>query len=79
MILAMTEADAGHAYGPEVEYEIRERVRADYARAAELVNYSDARLVSVQHEHGIFVIALTSASRASRWSSSSASASTART
>jgi glycosyltransferase involved in cell wall biosynthesis len=54
MVLAMTEPEGEHAYGAEVEYEIRERVRADYVRAAELVNYSDARLVSIQHEHGIF-------------------------
>lgn len=54
MVLAMTDPGGEHVYGPEVEHEIRERVRADYARAAELVNYSDAGAVSIQHEHGIF-------------------------
>ena len=29
-------------------------MKGDYARAAEFVNYSDVRLVSVQHEYGIF-------------------------
>ena len=29
-------------------------MKGDYARAAEFVNYSDVRWVSVQHEYGIF-------------------------
>jgi glycosyltransferase involved in cell wall biosynthesis len=37
-----------------VKFEIRQNVKADYARAAEFVNYSSVRLVSVQHEYGIF-------------------------
>ena len=37
-----------------MKYEIRQGVKADYARAAEFVNYSDVRLVSIQHEYGIF-------------------------
>ena len=35
-------------------FEIRQNAKADYARAAEFVNYSPVRLVSVQHEYGIF-------------------------
>ena len=38
----------------EVEYEIRQGTKGDYARAAELVNYKDVRWVSLQHEYGIF-------------------------
>jgi glycosyltransferase involved in cell wall biosynthesis len=37
-----------------VKFEIRQNVKADYARAAEFVNHSRVRLVSVQHEYGIF-------------------------
>ncbi len=54
MILAMTDSGGQYEYPPEVKYEIRQGVRADYARAAEFVNYSHARLVSLQHEYGIF-------------------------
>src|SRR4051794_27019143 len=54
MALAVTDPGGQHDYPPEVRYEIRQGVKGDYARAAEFVNYSDVRLVSVQHEHGIF-------------------------
>jgi glycosyltransferase involved in cell wall biosynthesis len=54
MIVALTDPGGQYEYPRQVGYEIRQGVRADYARAAEFVNYSDVRLVSVQHEHGIF-------------------------
>jgi glycosyltransferase involved in cell wall biosynthesis len=54
MIIALTDTGGQYAYPEVVKYEIRQGSRGDYARAAELVNYSDVRLVSVQHEHGIF-------------------------
>jgi glycosyltransferase involved in cell wall biosynthesis len=53
-ILAVTEPGGQHQYPAEVKFEIRQNVKADYARAAEFVNYSEARLVSIQHEYGIF-------------------------
>ena len=43
-----------YEYPSEVKFEIRQNVKADYARAAEFVNYSHVRLVSIQHEYGIF-------------------------
>ena len=43
-----------YQYPAEVKFEIRQNVKADYARAAEFVNYSHVRLVSIQHEYGIF-------------------------
>src|SRR5688572_1490203 len=57
-IIAMTDqmqsgSDA-RALSPCVRCEIRRGVKADYARAADFVNYSDIRLVSIQHEYGIF-------------------------
>ncbi len=54
LALAITDPGAQYEYGEEVKYEIRQGVKADYARAAEFVNYSDVRLVSIQHEYGIF-------------------------
>lgn len=54
MILAVTDPGGQYEYPEEVKYELRQAVKGDYARAAEFVNYSDARLVSVQHEYGIF-------------------------
>jgi glycosyltransferase involved in cell wall biosynthesis len=54
MTLALTDPGAQYEYPPEVGYEIRQGVKGDYARAAEFLNYSDIRLVSIQHEHGIF-------------------------
>lgn len=54
MTLALSDAGEQYEYPPEVGYEIRQGVKGDYARAAEFLNYSDVRLVSIQHEHGIF-------------------------
>jgi glycosyltransferase involved in cell wall biosynthesis len=54
MTLAVTDPGGQYEYPDEVRYEIRQAMNGDYARAAEFVNYSDARLVSIQHEHGIF-------------------------
>ncbi|MDQ3580340.1 MAG: glycosyltransferase family 4 protein, partial [Pseudomonadota bacterium] len=52
--LAVTDPGGQYEYPRNVQYEIREEVKGDYARAAEFVNYTDVRLVSLQHEHGIF-------------------------
>jgi len=53
-IVAVTETGERHGQGGEVQYEIRQGIKADYARAAELVNYQNVRWVSIQHEYGIF-------------------------
>ena len=54
MVLAVTEPGGQYQYPAEVQFEIRQHVKADYARAAEFVNYSRVRLVCIQHEYGIF-------------------------
>ncbi len=54
VVLAVTEPSGQYQYPAEVKFEIRQNVKADYARAAEFVNYSRVRLVSLQHEYGIF-------------------------
>jgi glycosyltransferase involved in cell wall biosynthesis len=54
MVIAVTEPWGQYQYPPEVKFEIRQNTKADYLRAAEFVNYSDIRFVSIQHEYGIF-------------------------
>jgi glycosyltransferase involved in cell wall biosynthesis len=54
MIVAVSDLGGQYEYPHEVQYEIRHGVKGDYARAAEFINYSDVRLVSIQHEYGIF-------------------------
>ncbi len=53
-VVAVVREPAGAARRPEVAYEIRQDVRADYAAAAEFINAGSADIVSVQHEFGIF-------------------------
>jgi glycosyltransferase involved in cell wall biosynthesis len=54
LAIAVTDPSGDYEYPKEVEYEIRQGTKGDYARAAELINYKDVRWVSVQHEYGIF-------------------------
>ncbi len=54
MVLAVTDADSTYEHPERVRFEIRQGVRGDYARAADFVNYSDTRMVLIQHEYGIF-------------------------
>jgi len=53
-ILAMTDQVDPQTFPACVRFEIRRGVKGDYASAADFVNYSDIRLVSIQHEYGIF-------------------------
>ncbi|MCH8889458.1 MAG: glycosyltransferase [Myxococcales bacterium] len=53
-ILAVTNARRTYQYPERVGLEIRQGIKDDYAAAAEFVNDSDIRLVSIQHEYGIF-------------------------
>lgn len=53
-VLALTAADSDSDYSERVRLRIRREVRDDYARAARFVNDGDFRLVSIQHEYGIF-------------------------
>ncbi len=54
IVLAVTDPAGPYQYPSDVKFEIRQNVKADYARAAEFVNYSNVRLVCIQHEYGIF-------------------------
>jgi glycosyltransferase involved in cell wall biosynthesis len=53
-IIAITDKADPQTFPECVRFEIRRGVKDDYARAAQFVNYSDIRLVSIQHEYGIF-------------------------
>jgi glycosyltransferase involved in cell wall biosynthesis len=50
----MDEEGAGYAYGPEVRLQIHEDVVEEYRAAAQALNRSDAHVVNLQHEFGIF-------------------------
>jgi len=54
MAVAVTDAGGQYDYPEGVATEIRQGIQGDYRRAAERLNSSDARLVMVQHEYGIF-------------------------
>ena len=54
LVVAVTDEGSSYNYPTDVEYEIRQGTKSNYARAAELVNYKAVRWVSLQHEYGIF-------------------------
>jgi glycosyltransferase involved in cell wall biosynthesis len=54
LVVAVTDEGLQYDYAPDVEYEIRQGTKSNYARAAELVNYKAVRWVSLQHEYGIY-------------------------
>jgi len=53
-VIAMGERARPRRYAPEVSRVIRASCKEDYVAAADFVNGSPARLVSLQHEYGIF-------------------------
>ncbi|HET6429927.1 MAG TPA: glycosyltransferase family 4 protein [Phycisphaerae bacterium] len=53
-VVAISDLPEGYHYGGDVRFEVRESILADYRMAAEFVNISDAAVVSLQHEYGIF-------------------------
>jgi glycosyltransferase involved in cell wall biosynthesis len=53
-IVALHPTDGPHVYPMEVRHQIRRDVRGDYHRVARALNDSDATVVSVQHEYGIW-------------------------
>jgi glycosyltransferase involved in cell wall biosynthesis len=54
LVVAVTDAGSEYDYPREVEYQLRQGTKGNYARAAELVNYKAVRWVSLQHEYGIY-------------------------
>jgi len=53
-VLAMTDAGLTYEHPERVQFQIRRGVKDDYVRAANFVNGGDIRIVSIQHEYGIF-------------------------
>ena len=54
IVVPVTDPGQGYDYGSEVRFEIHEQDRDSYRRAADFLNLSQAEVVSVQHEFGIF-------------------------
>lgn len=52
--VAVTDAEPGYEYGPEVRYEIAEKDIAAYRRVADFLNTNGIEAVSLQHEYGLF-------------------------
>lgn len=44
----------GRKYGPEVKWKIRDNAQTDYTEAAKAINNSDAEVIFLSHEFGIF-------------------------
>lgn len=52
--IAVNDTDQGYAYPRRVEFTIQKNQQSDYYEAANFVNASNADLVCVQHEYGIY-------------------------
>ncbi len=53
-VVALTDTPQGYNYPREVSFEINDQKRPDYRKAAQFLNVSDAQVVFLQHEFGIF-------------------------
>ncbi|MDB6113777.1 MAG: hypothetical protein JWQ62_722 [Lacunisphaera sp.] len=53
-VVPVTDPHQRYAYPPEVRFEIEEQDVKSYQRAADFINFSDAEVVSLQHEFGIY-------------------------
>ncbi len=54
LVAPVNDVPEGYEYGPEVRFEFSEKDLDSYRRAAEYINLSDADVVCLQHEYGIF-------------------------
>lgn len=53
-VVAVNDVPEGYAYPPEVRFEIAEQDLRSYQRAADFLNLTEADVVCVQHEFGIY-------------------------
>lgn len=53
-IVAVNDLAGGYPYPPEVRFEIAEQDLRSYRRAADYLNFTNAEVVCVQHEFGIY-------------------------
>ncbi|MBU6402478.1 MAG: glycosyltransferase, partial [Verrucomicrobia bacterium] len=54
LVVPVNDVLEGYDYPPEVRFEIAEQDLKSYQRAADFLNFSDAEVVCLQHEFGIF-------------------------
>jgi glycosyltransferase involved in cell wall biosynthesis len=54
MVVPITDTPQSYNYPPEVRFEIPEQDIKAYQRAADFINFSDAEVVFLQHEFGIY-------------------------
>lgn len=54
IVAPVNDVPEGYDYPPEVRFEITEQDLKSYQRAADFLNFSDAEVVCVQHEFGIY-------------------------
>ena len=52
--VAVNDTEQGYAYPPRVEFTIQKNQQSDYYEAANFINASNADVVCVQHEYGIY-------------------------
>ena len=53
-VVALDDPEEDYDYPDLVQHRIDQGARVDYVEAAEFLNYSNVRAVSLQHEYGIF-------------------------
>ncbi len=54
LVVPVNDQPEGYDYPPEVRFEIAEQDLKSYLRAADFLNFSDAEVVCLQHEFGIY-------------------------
>ena len=54
MVVPMDDIEGGYQYPDEVRFQVAANDRDAYSRAADLLNFSNVDVVSLQHEFGIF-------------------------
>ena len=52
--IAVNDTEQGYAYPPRVEFTLQKHQQGDYYEAANFINASNADVVCVQHEYGIY-------------------------
>lgn len=53
-VVAVNDIPGGYAYPDRVKFEIRDKVPADYLRAADFLNINNVDIAILQHEYGIY-------------------------
>jgi glycosyltransferase involved in cell wall biosynthesis len=54
IVVPVNDVTQGYEYPPEVRFEFQEQDLDSYRRAADFLNFSNAEVVSLQHEYGIY-------------------------